>query len=66
MMLCKILVKYVFLDDTVLLWCDVHTLFGSLVLCLSASIFFLCSVSQNITVSLKIEMNVLQLLKSLS
>lgn len=40
MMVCKNLVKYVFLYDSVLLWCDVHTLLGSLVLCLSASMFF--------------------------
>lgn len=40
MMVCKNLVKCVFPDDSVLLWCDVHTLFGSLVLCLSASVFF--------------------------
>lgn len=42
MMVCKNLVQYVFLDDSVFLWCDVRTLLGSLVLCLSASMFFLC------------------------
>lgn len=36
----KNLVKYVFLHDYVLLWCGVHPLLGSLVLCLSASMFF--------------------------
>lgn len=39
MMVCKDLLKYVFLETNVL-WCDVHTLFGSLVLCVSASMFF--------------------------
>lgn len=31
-----------FFDASALLWCDVHTLLGSLVLCLSASMFLLC------------------------
>lgn len=39
MMVC-LNVKYVFLHDSVLLWCDVHPLLGSVVLCLSASMFF--------------------------
>lgn len=61
MMVCENLVKYVFLDDSVLLWCDVHTLLGSLVLCLSASMFFsMFCVSEYDRVT-EIELNVLQL-----
>lgn len=61
MIVCKNLVKYVFLDDSVLLWCDVHTPLGSLVLCLSASMFscvFCVSEYNHVT---EIELNVLQL-----
>lgn len=61
MIVYKNLVEYVYLDDSVLLWCDVHTLLGSLVLCLSASMFscvFCVSKYNHVT---EIELNVLQL-----
>lgn len=62
MMVCKILVEYVFLGNRVLLWCDVHTLFGSLVLCMSASTFFCVFCVSIYTHVTEIELNVLQLL----
>ena len=39
MIVCKNSVECVFLEGSVLLWCDVHVLLGSLVLCLFASMF---------------------------
>lgn len=61
MMVCKNSVKCVFLDDSVLLWCDVHTLLGSLVMCLSASMFFCVFCVSKYNHATEIELNVLQL-----
>lgn len=61
MMVCKNLVQDVFLDDSVLLWCDRHTLLGSLVLCLSASMFFSVFRVSKYNHVIEIELNVLQL-----
>lgn len=61
MMVCKNLVEYVFLGDSVLLWCDVHSLLGSLVMCLSASMFFCVFCVSKYNHVTEIELNVVQL-----